>query len=114
MFWEEPITYFPSTKRSLHWKRHTQQSPIIARVFVAMVIFLPSCCLVATGDTYTETKTRGRELCCSNGVRCHDIHTVFRNDGSGIGKLIWGNSQLQRQQSDLIHQLLFFQIRRVG
>jgi hypothetical protein len=57
-FWEELIAYFPWYDTD-HIENESNNSSIVAYVFVTAVTFLPSRCLATIGgyvDTYTHTQ----------------------------------------------------------
>jgi hypothetical protein len=83
---------------------------IVASVFVAVVTFLPSHCLAKiVGYTYRH-RLMGEiyEVCCWDGLRCHDIHTKFHKDWFSHSEVDRGDSQTHKQHGDIISLLLFF------
>jgi hypothetical protein len=53
------------------------------------------------------------EVCRSDGLRCHDIHTKFHKEWFRNSKVDAG-THTHRQQGDLINLLYFFKIKKVG
>jgi hypothetical protein len=60
-FWEELIAYFPSYDTGHIENDASNNSSIVACVFVTAVTFLPSRCLTI-GDTHTDTQADGRDF----------------------------------------------------
>jgi hypothetical protein len=123
-FWEELIAYF-------HWydKDHTQKeasnnSSVVACVFVTAVTFLPSRCLAAIGGFLPSRclATIGiflpsRCLATIRGfLPSRRLATIREPLPSHFVATIGGytDTHTQRQQCDLISLLDFFKIRKVG
>jgi hypothetical protein len=89
-------------------------SSMFVCVFVAAVKCLPSRCLATLDGIHIEThrlmggiyevRRWGAMIYIPSFVKCC----------SGIQKMIWGDSQIHRQQGDLISLLWFFKIRKLG
>jgi hypothetical protein len=53
---------FSDTTGTAKKKNASNNSSIVASVLISAVIFLPSLCLAAIGDTNTDTQSGGRDL----------------------------------------------------
>jgi hypothetical protein len=115
-FWEEQIAYFPLTRHRPHKNDASNKSSIVAYVFVAAEMFLPSRCL-ATVVIHRQThRPMGGiyEVRRWDGLRYRDMHTKFHKDWFRHSNLDRGDTQAHRQHGDRISLLLFFWIRKVG
>jgi hypothetical protein len=78
-FWEELIAYVSWYDTDHIENNASNNSSIVACVFVAAETFLTSRCLATRGE-YTQThRLMGKiyEVRRWDGLRCHDIHTTF-------------------------------------
>jgi hypothetical protein len=66
-----------TTKKMMHPK-----ILLLLHVSIVVVKFLPSCCLAMTrGYTYRHRQMGEiHEVCCWDGLRCHELHTQFHKD----------------------------------
>jgi hypothetical protein len=91
-FCEELIVYFPLIWYRLHKKWCVQQF-FYCECIHHGVTFLQSCCLAMIRG-YTHTLMGGiYEVCGSDGLTCHDIHTTFHKDQFKHSKVDGGGSQ---------------------
>jgi hypothetical protein len=109
-FWEELITYFPWYDTGHIENDTSNNSSIVACVFVTTVMFLqshclatiggflPRHCLAMIGDTHTHTNWwEGLfNYAVEMGSGAMIYVPTFINIGSGIQKIIWGDTQLHR------------------
>jgi hypothetical protein len=102
-FWEELIAYFPWYDTD-HIQNNSSNKSYIVCVFVATVIFLPSRCLAMVGDTHTDTKTDGRDL-CSRPLRWVQVPSFIKM-GSAIRNSI-DVMHTHRQRKDRISLFYF-------
>jgi hypothetical protein len=109
-FWEELIAYFRWYDKDRTKDDASNNYFIVACVFVAVVTFFPSRCLVTVGGyTYRQRFMWGTyEVRRWDGLRRHDIHTKFHNVWFIHSKVL-GGTQTHRQHGDRISLLSFFQ-----
>jgi hypothetical protein len=67
-----------------------------------------------TQKTHTRAHTQRLiagiyEVCGKDWLRCHDMHTKFKNDQLSLSKVHGGDTLIHRQQGYPISLLLFFQ-----
>jgi hypothetical protein len=92
-FWKELIAYYPWYYTDCIENDASNNSPIVACVFVAAVMFLLSRCLATIGGIHIQTHKLMRgiyEVSRWDGPRCHDIHTKFHKDWFRHSKVFSG------------------------
>jgi hypothetical protein len=90
----------------------SNNSSVVACVFVAVVTFSLSRCLATVGRyTYRHRLIRGiYKVRGWDVLKCHDIHTKSNKDWVRHSKVNREHTQTYRQHGDSISLLLFFRI----
>jgi hypothetical protein len=111
-FWEELIAYFPLIRHGQHKIDVSNNSVIVASVFISAVKLLPCRCLGTIGrftcrhrDRWERFKKYAAEK--DSGAMIYTPSSV--KICVGIEKLIWETYGHARQHGDLINLLLFYQ-----
>jgi hypothetical protein len=108
--WEELIAYFPL--RGQDRIENDVSNSIVACVSFAVVTFLPSRCQATIGE-YTESGTKLCDVFMKYAIEMDSGVTIYAPSfikiRSDVQKLIKRDTQLYRQQCDLISVHLFFQ-----
>jgi hypothetical protein len=108
-FWEELIVYFPWYDTGHIENDASNNSSIVSCVFVTVITFLASRCLVTIGG-YTYRGTDWWEGFMKYAVEMGSGAVIYTPSlikmCSGVHKLIWGFTE--RQHGDLVSLFLFF------
>jgi hypothetical protein len=93
----------------------SDNSSIVASVFVAAVTFLLSRCLSTIGEHIQTHRLVGGIMKYAVGLDSGVMIYIpsFMKIGSGIQKLIERDTLTHRQHGDRIHRLLFFQNKEI-